>query len=206
MRFKTKNDINFLKFYEVSNNLTEDYSANEILEEAYKAFKPKNINRFAAALEKEGRLKRKFKLNLKLKAGEFIDADTYRSTGDLEKMFEVILKPKKRFLFWKYNIKNHLSLREAEFILNKWNEFLKETKEKYEYIYNPPSRISNGKTTQGSIERQQFAEHYGGYAEMTYLVGNSDVVKFKEVWNLELDYFLFWGEYLLRKKDIENID
>jgi hypothetical protein len=41
---------------------------------------------------------------------------------------------------------------------------------KHEWIYNPPMFGGNSEITQGTEERQDFATHYGGYIEMTYLI------------------------------------
>lgn len=207
MSFKDKNDINYFKFLELSKNIKDDADERHILEEAYKIFKPKSINAFAAALEREGGLRRRFDLDLNFRqAGRFIDADTYRIDDDKLSMFKSLLKPKrKRWRPWlRYKFED-ISLREAEHVLQKWDEFLADIKFRYEYIYNPPVRFSEGQNTQGAVERQEFAEHYGGYAEMTYLIAGGRVMDFKTIWDWDLDYFLFWGEYLLRKRDTENI-
>jgi hypothetical protein len=208
MNFKTKNDISYFKFLKLSENITDDKDVRHILEESYKVFKPKNINRLAAALECDGKLIRRFKLDLDFKeAGRFIDADTYRGDGDTLNMLKSILVPKYKlrgYSFKRYKVED-ISLREAEYVLQAWDDFLADLKFRYEYIYNPPIRANIGENTQGSIERKEFAEHYGGYAEMTYLMGGGKVKDFKEIWSWDLDYFLFWGEYFLRKRDVENI-
>lgn len=207
MSFRSKNDINYFKFLELAKNIVDDSDERHILEEAYKVFKPKNIMRFAAALERDGKLRQRFKLDLNFKqAGRFIDADTYRIDNDKINMFKSLLVPKrKRWRPWQRYKVEEISLREAEHIIQEWDMFLADIKYKYEYIYNPPVRMPQGGETQGSIERRQFAEHYGGYAEMTYLIAGGRVKDFKDIWNWDLDYFLFWGEYLLRKRDVENI-
>jgi hypothetical protein len=63
----------------------------------------------------------------------------------------------------------------------------------------------SGEITQGSLDRQEFTEHYGGYMEITYLLTKGDFTKFDEVLNWDLDRYLFQGEYLLRKRVVENI-
>lgn len=207
MSFKNKNDINYFKFLELSKKIVDDADERHILEEAYKIFKPKSINAFAAALEREGTLRRRFDLDLNFKqAGRFIDADTYRIDDDKLNMFKSLLKPKReRWRPWRRYKFEDISLREAEHVIQKWDEYLADVKFRYEYIYNPPVRFSEGQNTQGTIERQEFADHYGGYAEMTYLIAGGRVMDFKTIWDWDLDYFLFWGEYLLRKRDTENI-
>lgn len=207
MNFRSKNDINYFKFLEVVKNVIDLKDTRHVLEESYRVFKPKNINRFAAALEREGKLKRRFKLDLDFKkAGRFIDADTYRIDNDTVKMFKSLLIPRRswRRLGRRFKIED-ISLREAEHVIKKWDEFLKDVRLRYEYIYNPPVRTQSGESTQGKIERQEFVDYYGAYAEMTYLIGKGIVKDFKTIWDWDLDFFLFWGEYLLRKRDVENI-
>jgi hypothetical protein len=50
----------------------------------------------------------------------------------------------------------------------------------------------NSEITQGTEERQDFATHYGGYIEMTYLIAGGDV-KFDDITNWSLDKYLFLG-------------
>lgn len=206
MNFKSKNDISYFKFLQLTKNIVDDKDERHILEEAFLIFKPKNINRFAAALERDGKLRRKFILDLDFRqAGRFIDADTYRLGDDKLNMFKSLLKPRLKWHRLSYHKIEDISLREAEHVIEKFNDFLADVKYRYEYVYNPPVRASSGAETQGSIERKEFAEHYGGYAEMTYLIAKGAVKDFKTIWLWDLDYFLFWGEYLLRKRDVENI-
>jgi hypothetical protein len=49
--------------------------------------------------------------------------------------------------------------------------------------YNPPMFGVNSEITQGTEERQDFATHYGGYIEMTYLIAGGDVSKFDDITN-----------------------
>lgn len=58
--------------------------------------------------------------------------------------------------------------------------------------------------TIGSEYRKEFAEHYGGYMEIIYLLTKGDFTKFDEVVSWDLHRFLFQGEYLLRKRIVEN--
>ena len=59
--------------------------------------------------------------------------------------------------------------------------------------------------TAGSIERDAFSDHYGPYIEMVYVLCKGDFTKFEEVTSWDLDRFLFQAEYLIRKRDIENL-
>jgi hypothetical protein len=59
--------------------------------------------------------------------------------------------------------------------------------------------------TQGSVDRQEFAEYYGAYMEMVYLLSNGDLTKLDEIMNWDTEKFLTLGEYMLRKKIVEKI-
>lgn len=211
MRYKNKNDINYFKFLELTSRIVDEKDSRHVLEEAFLVFKPKRINDFALALERDGRLIRRFILDLDFEkiggAGRFIDADTMYGDADLKGLFKIILKPKRRWFFWRYDVERDLSLREGVVILEAWKEYVSEIKNLYEYIYNPPLRISDSssETTQGTYERQAFAELYGGYMEMTYLLTNGHALDEERVWSWGLNRFLFRGEYALRKRDVENI-
>lgn len=209
MSFKTKNDVSYFKFLEYKEAIIDSSDEEFILRETYRILKikPRHLRGFAEAIGRDGKLKRCFILDLDFKrVGRFIDADTYRIDKEPLEMFKALLKPRRKFWRpWSRHKVEDISVREAEYVLGKWEEFLADIRFRYEYIYNPPVRIQAGETSQGSIERQEFAEHYGGYAEMTYLIANGMVKDFKSVWEWDLHFFLFWGEYLLRKRDVENI-
>jgi hypothetical protein len=211
MSYKSKNDINYFKFLELTARIVDETDSRHVLEEAFLVFQPKRINDFARALEVDGKLIRRFELDIDFEkvggAGRFIDADTMHGDSNILGLFKVILKPKRRFIFWRYDIERDLSLREAADVLEKWLAFLSDIKKIYEYIYNPPLRINAGgsEMTQGSFERQAFAEMYGGYMEITYLLTNGQAVDEELVWSWGLNRFLFRGEYSLRKRDVENI-
>ena len=48
-------------------------------------------------------------------------------------------------------------------------------------------------------------EYYGGYVEIIYLLCNGDLTKADDVLKWDIERFLYQGEYLLRKKIIENL-
>lgn len=80
-----------------------------------------------------------------------------------------------------------------------------EIKAQYEWIYNPPPTAGDGQNTIGSEARKDFAEYYGGYMELSYLLTNGDFTKFDDIMEWDIHRFLFQGEYLLRKKQVENL-
>ena len=85
-----------------------------------------------------------------------------------------------------------------------FSEVSSEIKDRYEWIYNPPLRADSGAITQGSLDREEFAQHYGGYLEIIYLLTGGDFTKMDEVLEWDIDRFLFQGEYLIRKRIVEN--
>lgn len=50
----------------------------------------------------------------------------------------------------------------------------------------------------------EFNELYGPYMEITYIISNGDVLKFNDIFEMNALEYLFLGEYLLRKRKIEN--
>ena len=80
-----------------------------------------------------------------------------------------------------------------------------EMKERFTWIYNPPSFPNTGEITQGSIERENFALTYGGYLEMVYLIVTQFGERFDKVLKMDTNQFLFLGEYLLRKRIVEGL-
>ena len=141
-----------------------------------------------------------YKINER-KAGDFIDLETYFSSmdGDIEsitKFFVLLL--------------GQMIDSEEEIIntVTNYAEEIKELKEGFEFVYNPPSlpsTIEQQTPTIGDEYRKEFAEMYGGYVELVYLLCGSFKYKPSEVLEMKLQDFLFWGNYLLHKKFVENI-
>lgn len=80
-------------------------------------------------------------------------------------------------------------------------------KSKFVWIYNPPqiAEESNG-ITAGSVHRKEFVDFYGGYPEMVYILLQNRIYKSKEeLYKSKTEEFLYWAEYLLRKRIVENI-
>jgi hypothetical protein len=80
-----------------------------------------------------------------------------------------------------------------------------ELKQNYPWIYNPPSFPSSNEMSTGTIEREAFAQTYGGYMEMVYLCANQQVLNFDKVFEMPTKKFLFLSEYLIRKRIVENL-
>ena len=83
-----------------------------------------------------------------------------------------------------------------------------EIKNKYPWIYNPPPIPSKDiKSTAGSTFREDFLKYYGGYPEMVYSLLQGKIYTSKEqIYQSKTNEFLFWVEFLIRKKTVENIE
>lgn len=202
INYKNKNDIPYFKFLEFS-EVIEGKSIEFIQEETIRVFNPENLDEFSTALKTPAPFIPSFKLDLDFKtAGNFIDADTFFSEREHKDFFKLILK--RKYFFKNVNFEN-ISLSEAEYIIGCFSELKNDLRQSYEYLYNPPIRGVGKEMSPGGIEREAFAEHYGSYIEMVYVLCKGDFTKFEEVTNWGLHRFLFQAEYLIRKRDIENL-
>ena len=142
-----------------------------------------------------------------LKAGDFIDAQGYYDMIcdddlDLQEREKVADKFLVLLLNREYNNKD---------IVNATEEYVKQLidiRDSFEYIYNPPqspSVQSQDTNTIGNEYRAEFAVTYGGYVELVYLICTAFGYKPEECLQLKTQDFLFWGNYLLHKKFVENI-
>ena len=142
-----------------------------------------------------------------LKAGDFIDAQGYydmivdeeieeEERNNIADKFLVLL------LNRKYNNTD---------VVKATEEYIKqliEIRDSFEYIYNPPqspSVQSQDTNTIGNEYRAEFAVTYGGYVELVYLICTAFGYKPEECLAIKTQDFLFWGNYLLHKKFVENI-
>lgn len=123
MKYKTKNDIPFVKFLnfskETENEKDEVVIAQKIIDMFFGG-NAKNLEikiaSFLKALQTNGKLKMRYKLNLSVldNAGSFIDSETFRSDQDFDNLLYLLLKPK---YFWQKVDVNKISVTEGEFIL-----------------------------------------------------------------------------------------
>jgi hypothetical protein len=54
-------------------------------------------------------------------------------------------------------------------------------------------------------EKQAFIEEYGAYMEMIYILCGGDLLRIEEVLKMPVLQFFYLSEYLIRKREIENI-
>lgn len=137
-----------------------------------------------------------------LKAGEFIDFENYykeiidNNFDNLDKFYLLLLG------------KDNPIEKEVLDCIELITKELIEIKETYYWLYNPPQMPTESQQQQPTIGddyRQEFAEDYGGYVEVIYMICKGDILKVPDVMQMKLTDFLYWGEYLLRKKFVENI-
>jgi hypothetical protein len=202
--YKDKGDISYLTF----KNFSEVIEVNEldafVSSQTMEYFNPSSLEDFALALQTEPKtISMPYNIDLEFKtAGKFIDCDTYLKDEMVVEFLELVVKPK---YFWQKVKLETLSISQVNYIIGLFNEKVAPIKEAHEWIYNPPMFGGNSEITQGTEERQEFAIHYGGYIEITYLIAGGDVSKFEAITNWSLDKFLFLGEYCLRKRTVENL-
>jgi len=203
-RYRSKADIPYFQLFDFS-EVIEDKDIEFTAAETMRVFNPESLERFSEALITAGPVsfRFKFKIDLAFKsAARFIDADTYFMEGAYKDFLKTVLKP---VIFFKRINFDKITLAEAEYIISKFAEFKYDLKNKYEYLYNPPIRAGSNVMSAGAIEREAFSEHYGPYIEMVYILCKGDFTKFEEIIAWDLNRFLYQAEYLIRKRDTENI-
>jgi len=126
----------------------------------------------------------------------FIKADFLCASLDLVGLYNHLSKSDKK----------DIPTQMAEQVRDAFLKAVSHFKDKYEWIYNPPVTGKAKTPTIGDQYRQEFAEHYRAYAEITYLISKGDAMKFEQVENMRLENYLSLGEYLRRKHIVENID
>ena len=202
--YKDKGDISYVTFKNFSEIIEVNDSDSFVTNQTIEYFNPSSLDSFALALQTEPKtISMPYKVDLEFAtAGKFIDCDTFLKDEMTIEFLELVIKPK---YFWQTVRLETLSISQVNYIVGLFNEKVAPIKEAYEWIYNPPMFGGNGELTQGTEERQEFASHYGGYIEMTYLIAGGDVSRFDEITRWSLDKYLFLGEYCLRKRTVENL-
>ena len=134
-----------------------------------------------------------------LRAGEFIDLDNWfreiieEDYTNIEKFYLLLLESDKE---------------DIEAVMTEFINQMTEIKETYIWIFNPPQMPTETEIRQpttGDGYRQEFSEDYGLYTEMIYLLCISFGFKPNEVLQMKCEEFLYWGEYVIRKRIVENI-
>lgn len=137
-----------------------------------------------------------------LRAGDFIDLENWfkeisiEQYDNLEKFYLLLLG------------RNPKDEKETVAVIQSFVDQKTDIVETYNWIYDPPSPPTSSdqrEPTIGDEYRKEFAEDYGNYIEIIYLICISLSYKPNEVLQMKCSEFLYWGEYLLRKRFCENI-
>jgi len=139
-----------------------------------------------------------YKIDVTFKnVGRFIDLETFIKDQDDKAFIKATVTPRLCFLTIPEYVQRYavaLYIQEAD-----------EVKASFPWIYTPPQFANTSEITQGSMERENFSLTYGGYTEMVYLCAIFEAVSPQVIFTYDTKYFLFWSEYLLRKKTVENL-
>ena len=137
-----------------------------------------------------------------LRAGDFIDLDNYfreiieEDYTNVEKFYLLLLDELPK---------------DEQGYSDVMQEFIKEMtsiKEEFSWIFNPPqmpTEADQKQPTIGDEYRKDFAQDYDLYTEIVFLIMITLGYKPDEVMQIKCEDFLYWGEYLLRKRFVENI-
>lgn len=140
-----------------------------------------------------------------LKAGEFLDVQEYAKMLHENNPDSIHIIEKFYLLL---NGQMPTTENECFEIVEEYAKQIEQVKEDFEFVFNPPplpSTIESGLNTIGDEYRKEFAEMYGGWVELVYLICSVFKHKPNEVMEMKTQDFLFWGNYLLHKRWVEKI-
>lgn len=139
----------------------------------------------------------KLKLDFESKPAEYyIIADLYLAKADFVSLYNHLSGSRKK----------DISVGFAKRVKEEFLQSVSYFKEKYEWIFNPPILPGINKHSIGRQLRTEFQQHYGAYAEITYLLSKGDAMRFDTINRTRLSEYLALGEYLLRKKAVEGVE
>jgi hypothetical protein len=204
MIWKKPNSISYEKFTAMTNELGENPSDEESVFAILKTFYSNDKRQWNVCIEEFNRLILEpylapIKLDLDFEnepAEYYIIADLYLSKLDLVSLYNHLSGK---------NVKD-ISIGFAKRVKEEFLQSVSHFKEKYEWIFNPPILPGVNKHSIGSQLRTEFQQHYGAYAEITYLLSKGDAMRFDTVNKMKLEDYLSLGEYLLRKRAVESVE
>jgi len=143
----------------------------------------------------------KFKI-LDLPASDFLDLETYFKDMVEDAKEEVVIK------FFELLIgEAPTSENQIKDVLKEYSNQIKDIKETFTWLYNPPqmpSSIEEKRNINREQMQKEFSEDYSGYIEIIYLLCKGDFTRLDAVGEMRTQDFLFYGEYLVRKRYIES--
>lgn len=138
---------------------------------------------------------------LEKRAGDFIDLENYFKEMVIETKEETVIK------FFELLI-GEVPTKESEIkeIILEYSKQITDIKDTFIWLYNPPQMPSNiNNEFKNKQHFEDFANDYSGYIEIIYLLCKGDFLKLDLVGQMKTQDFLFYGEYLVRKRFIENV-
>lgn len=138
---------------------------------------------------------------LEKKAEDFIDLENYFKEMVEDAKEDVVIK------FFELLI-GEVPTTEAKIkeIIIEYSKQITDIKETFTWLYNPPQMPSS---IEQELKNKQyfedFANDYTGYIEIIYLLCKGDFSKLDTIGQMKTQDFLFYGEYLVRKRFIENV-
>jgi len=143
----------------------------------------------------------KFKI-LEKRAGDFIDLENLFKEMVSETNEDTVVK----FFNILCNGNMPTTANETEDLIKEYARQVQDIKETFVWLYNPPQLPSS---IEQELKNKQyfedFANDYSGYIEIIYLLCKGDFTKLDAVGEMKTEDFLFYGEYLVRKRFIENV-
>ena len=135
------------------------------------------------------------------KAGDFIDLENYFATmdGNEETIVNFFVLLLGRMIE---------SEEECIQVITDYAKEVSEIKESFEFIYNPPQLPSSTEVntpTIGDEYRKEFAEMYGGYPSLVFLLCKTFGFTPEQALEMKTQDFLFWGNFLLHQQFVEKI-
>ncbi len=134
-----------------------------------------------------------------LRAGDFVMLETLVKRKDLLTICQIVIGGNSD----KYTIFD------SGYVMGYYYQKTEATKQKFKYIYNgeiltlKPPVISKEPDWNKPL-REQFTADYGDMMELVYLLCGGDMLKEPEVSKMHFEDFLTKGQYLLRKRAIEQ--
>lgn len=113
---KSKKDINYWKFKEFTDIVKDETDDVKIAIAIKEIFNTDDFVAVEKALTTNKAFIPMFKVDLKFKAGRFIDCENLIKDNDIKSFLKLVLKPR---FFWQRNLNfDKLSLMEVEYIIN----------------------------------------------------------------------------------------
>ena len=142
--------------------------------------------------------KKKFKTFkiLDLKFSEFVDCEMFLENGDFKDFCAIFVNKKFYETIYIHNL---------ELIIEDYVKQRAEIFEHYEYCFNPPQYGEPKEPSNGDELRKEFAEYYGNWVIFMDIICKGDLTKYKDIEKWSVRDFLFWVNYIIGQRIIEQV-